>query len=222
MNENIHCKWIFSFRKCYKWMFTSENVLEENLPMATIIEQSELVSRALFFLSEKCAENPDGDLAAMLPDEAGMRFNLGPRDAACLERLFRKEVVERKNGPKNKKFEDCLICCGFRLFPRRCLYWQVPLWFETSAFRPEHQAIPRNPAISAGYQTLAQDAKPRRALLPIWLAGRRLVAAKYFSMSRFLRIALFRDISASPRKHPKTLTEIRMEGKEKSAGSAQA
>ena len=70
-------------------------MFEENLPMATIIEQSELVSRALVFLSEKCAENPDGDLAAML-DEAGMRFNLGHGDAACLERLFRKEVVERK------------------------------------------------------------------------------------------------------------------------------
>lgn len=63
--------------------------------MATIMEQSELVSRALVFLCEKCAENPNVDLAAML-DEAGMRFNLGPGDAACLERLFRKEVPERK------------------------------------------------------------------------------------------------------------------------------
>ncbi len=32
----------------------------------------------------------------------------------------------------------------FRLFPRRCLYWQVPLWFETSAFRP-NKPVPRNP-----------------------------------------------------------------------------
>lgn len=64
--------------------------------MATIMPQNELVSRALVFLSEKCAENPQGNLAAML-DEAGMRFNLGPGDAACLERLFRRQQSE-KNG----------------------------------------------------------------------------------------------------------------------------
>lgn len=64
--------------------------------MTTIIGQSELVSRALVFLSEKRAENPGRDLAALL-DEAGMRFNLSPGDAACLERLFRKEVAEMKN-----------------------------------------------------------------------------------------------------------------------------
>lgn len=64
--------------------------------MATIMPQNELVSRALVFLSEKRAENPQANLAAML-DEAGMRFNLGPGDAACLERLFMRQLSE-KNG----------------------------------------------------------------------------------------------------------------------------
>ena len=58
--------------------------------MATVVSQSELVRKAAEFISEKRAENPKSDLAKLL-DEAGMRFNLTPLDAASLERIFRDD-----------------------------------------------------------------------------------------------------------------------------------
>ncbi len=190
-------------------------MFEENLPMATIIEQSELVSRALVFLSEKCAENPDGDLAAML-DEAGMRFNLGPGDAAALKDFSERKLWKEKNGPKNKNSRTAL--CGSDFFREDVFIGKFLCGLRP---RPSGRTSPY-PAIPAGYQTRAQDAKPRRALLPIWLAGRRLVAAKYFFHEPVLRIALFRDISASPRKHPKLSRRFAWKERKKSAGSAQA
>ena len=56
--------------------------------MPTIIHQSELVRRALIFLDEERGRCPEKQVAILL-DEAGMRFNLSPAEAACLERLFR-------------------------------------------------------------------------------------------------------------------------------------
>ncbi|MBQ9452232.1 MAG: hypothetical protein IJU65_02925 [Desulfovibrio sp.] len=58
--------------------------------MPTIIAQSELVRKAAAYLTEQRTLRPDASLATLL-DEAGMRFNLTPLDAAALERLFRKE-----------------------------------------------------------------------------------------------------------------------------------
>lgn len=55
--------------------------------MATVIPQSELVRKAAAYIAEQRAENPDKKLSTLL-DEAGMRFNLNPLDAAALERLF--------------------------------------------------------------------------------------------------------------------------------------
>lgn len=58
--------------------------------MPTIMPQSELVRKAAAFLAEQLSQTPGKSLASLL-DEAGMRFNLTPLDAAALERLFRKE-----------------------------------------------------------------------------------------------------------------------------------
>lgn len=57
--------------------------------MNTIMPQSELVRKAAAYLAEKLSQNPDKSLGSLL-DEAGMRFNLTPLDAAALERLFKK------------------------------------------------------------------------------------------------------------------------------------
>ena len=58
--------------------------------MTTIMPQGELVRKAAAFLAEQRAQNAGKSLSALL-DEAGMRFNLTPLEAAALERLFRKE-----------------------------------------------------------------------------------------------------------------------------------
>lgn len=58
--------------------------------MPTIMPQSELVRKAAAFLAEQRAQTPGKSLASLL-DEAGMRFNLTPLDAAALERLFRHD-----------------------------------------------------------------------------------------------------------------------------------
>ena len=56
--------------------------------MPTIIHHSELVRRALVFLDEERLRCPEKQVTLLL-DEAGMRFNLSPAEAADLERLFR-------------------------------------------------------------------------------------------------------------------------------------
>lgn len=55
--------------------------------MPTIIQHSELVRRALVYLGEERERCPEKHVQALL-DEAGMRFNLSPAEAASLERLF--------------------------------------------------------------------------------------------------------------------------------------
>lgn len=56
--------------------------------MPTIIHHSELVRRALVYLDGELARCPEKQVTILL-DEAGMRFNLSPAEAADLERLFR-------------------------------------------------------------------------------------------------------------------------------------
>ena len=56
--------------------------------MPTIIHHSELVRRALLYLDEERLRCPEKQVTILL-DEAGMRFNLSPAEAADLERLFR-------------------------------------------------------------------------------------------------------------------------------------
>mgnify|MGYP000756792422 CR=1 FL=1 len=53
----------------------------------TLIEHGELVRRALEYVQEERCLRPDASLSSLL-DEAGMRFNLTPLDAAQLARLF--------------------------------------------------------------------------------------------------------------------------------------
>ena len=62
--------------------------------MATIMPASELVRRAAAWLAEQRALYPEKSLAALL-DEAGMRFNLNPLDAAALGRLFDPATQEK-------------------------------------------------------------------------------------------------------------------------------
>ena len=64
--------------------------------MATIMPASELVRRAAAWLAEQRALYPEKSLAALL-DEAGMRFNLIPLDAAALGRLFDPATQEKND-----------------------------------------------------------------------------------------------------------------------------
>jgi hypothetical protein len=54
----------------------------------TFIEHGELVRRALEYVQEERCRRPDAPLSSLL-DEAGMRFNLTPLDAAQLARRKR-------------------------------------------------------------------------------------------------------------------------------------
>lgn len=63
--------------------------------MVTIMPTSELVRKAAAFIAEERDLNPEKKLASLL-DEAGMRFNLNPLDAAALERLFTEEAGQKK------------------------------------------------------------------------------------------------------------------------------
>ena len=61
--------------------------------MATIMPASELVRKAAAFIAEEKELHPEKKLSTLL-DEAGMRFNLNPLDAASLERLFTEEKAQ--------------------------------------------------------------------------------------------------------------------------------
>ena len=61
--------------------------------MTTIMPQGELVRKAAAYMAEQRAQHPGKSLSTLL-DEAGMRFNLTPLDAAALERLFRDEQAK--------------------------------------------------------------------------------------------------------------------------------
>lgn len=58
--------------------------------MPTIIQQSELVRRAIIYIDERIKEAPEKSIT-ILVEEAGMRFNLSPLDAAQLENFFRSD-----------------------------------------------------------------------------------------------------------------------------------
>ena len=61
--------------------------------MTTIMPQGELVRKAAAYLAEQRSLHTGKSLSALL-DEAGMRFNLTPLDAAALERLFREKEAK--------------------------------------------------------------------------------------------------------------------------------
>lgn len=55
--------------------------------MPTIMPQSELLRKAVIFVDECRREKPNAKLGNLL-DEAGMRFNLSPKDSEALLNLF--------------------------------------------------------------------------------------------------------------------------------------
>ncbi len=55
--------------------------------MAAILPESELLCRAAAWICEERAERPDRTLSSCL-DEAGMRYNLSPKDQRMLAELF--------------------------------------------------------------------------------------------------------------------------------------
>lgn len=61
--------------------------------MATIISENELVRRAIIYLDQRRQEKTTATRSELL-DEAAMRFNLGPADAADLCRLF-QDLLEK-------------------------------------------------------------------------------------------------------------------------------
>ena len=63
--------------------------------MSSIMPQGELVRKAAAYLAEQRAAHPGKSLATLL-DEAGMRFNLTPLDAAAQERLFRQSCQDKR------------------------------------------------------------------------------------------------------------------------------
>lgn len=56
--------------------------------MTTIMPQSELVKKAAKFINERLKERPE-PLNKLL-DQAGMRFNLSPKEAEMLRDLFKQ------------------------------------------------------------------------------------------------------------------------------------
>lgn len=66
----------------------------QEVKMATIIHKSELVRRAIIYLDQLQLEKPCATKMELV-EEASMRFNLGPADAADLERLFRERTAKK-------------------------------------------------------------------------------------------------------------------------------
>lgn len=58
--------------------------------MNPAVSQSILVSRAVEFIQEKILEK--GGCSQAHIEEAAMRFNLSPKEALTLERVFREEI----------------------------------------------------------------------------------------------------------------------------------
>ena len=59
--------------------------------MTTIMPEGEAIRRAVKWISEKRQENPDTKIH-MLVNEAGIRFNLSPKEEAFLLRFCKEET----------------------------------------------------------------------------------------------------------------------------------
>lgn len=64
--------------------------------MPVIIQKSQLVYQAITYIEERLSQNPSLDFHVLI-DEAGMHFNLSPREAMDLEHVFRQKKRD-KNG----------------------------------------------------------------------------------------------------------------------------
>jgi len=56
--------------------------------MTTIMSQSDLARKAIAWISEMLNEHP-GKATHVLIEEAGVRFNLGPKDEEFLQRFYK-------------------------------------------------------------------------------------------------------------------------------------
>jgi len=59
--------------------------------MTNIMPEGEAIRKAVKWVSEKRKENPDINLLKLV-DEAGMRFNLSPKEEAFLLRFCKEET----------------------------------------------------------------------------------------------------------------------------------
>jgi hypothetical protein len=84
-----------SFAGLGYFVFFTQQDVQENRCMATIMPQSELLRRAVAYVSEERGDNPGKRLSEIL-DDASMRFNLSPLDSEALYRLFSND-----NSPDN-------------------------------------------------------------------------------------------------------------------------
>lgn len=66
--------------------------------MSTVMPQNELHRRAVQWIDDARREEPRKKLRDLL-DEAGMRFNLGPRDSEFLEKFFKEETAQEGLRP---------------------------------------------------------------------------------------------------------------------------
>ncbi|BDQ36164.1 hypothetical protein SYK_05240 [Pseudodesulfovibrio nedwellii] len=57
--------------------------------MTTIMPQSELMRKAVAWISGKIKNNPDSKFVALV-EKAAVRFNLSPKDVEFLQRFFKK------------------------------------------------------------------------------------------------------------------------------------
>ena len=58
--------------------------------MSSVVPQSELLRRAVQYVSDMQKDHPEKKIAAIL-DDTSMRFNLSPLDSETLYRLFSKK-----------------------------------------------------------------------------------------------------------------------------------
>jgi hypothetical protein len=65
--------------------------------MTTIMPESELLRRAVRWLSEQLEDEPK-DIHTLV-QEASMRFNLGPKDEELLVEFFRKNIKKQDDSP---------------------------------------------------------------------------------------------------------------------------
>jgi hypothetical protein len=76
----------------FKWLSYILKVNDdpaEVFPMTTVMPQSELMRKAITWVSQERAEK--GTSLGKLIDQAGMRFNLGPKEQEFLREFFAKE-----------------------------------------------------------------------------------------------------------------------------------
>jgi hypothetical protein len=65
--------------------------------MTTIIPEGEAIRLAVKWISEKCCENP-GSGARKWVNEAGIRFNLSPKEEEYLYHICKEQMTESHNG----------------------------------------------------------------------------------------------------------------------------